>query len=51
MKVTGKNGNSIFLPCAGGHYGTTANYVRTNGNYRSGTYNSTSSNHAYFMYF
>ena len=38
-KVTGPNGNSIFLPAAGYRDGTEVYYVGTNGYYWSSTYN------------
>lgn len=36
-KVTGPNGNSIFLPAAGYRYGTSLKYAGSNGIYRSAT--------------
>ena len=50
-KVTGPNGNSIFLPAAGYRYGSSLNYVGVDGYYWSSTpYESYDAN-AYYMYF
>jgi hypothetical protein len=51
MKVTGPNGNSIFLPAAGGRGGTDVGSVGTYGNYWSGTLNECSANFAYNLGF
>jgi hypothetical protein len=50
-KVTGKNGNSIFLPAAGLRNGTDMHYVGTGGYYWSGTLNWSDVNRAYYSYF
>jgi hypothetical protein len=50
-KVTGKNGNSIFLPAAGYRGGTDVVYVGTRGYYWSGTLNECNADHAYHLYF
>jgi ribosomal protein L40E len=51
MKVTGPNGESIFLPAAGNRCGTDMNGVGTNGNYWSGTLNECNANYAYNLGF
>lgn len=48
-KVTGKNGNSIFLPAAGFRDGTSVSGVGSDGNYWSSTAND--SRDAWYMYF
>ncbi len=48
-KVTGPNGNSIFLPAAGYRYGSGVDLVQYNGYYWSAT--SYYSNYAYYLYF
>jgi hypothetical protein len=50
-KVTGKNGNSIFLPAAGLRNGTGMHYVGTGGYCWSGTLNGSDANRAYYSYF
>ena len=45
-KVTGPNGNSIFLPAAGWRDGTDSNYVGEYGYYWSGTLSSSDSGYA-----
>ena len=47
--VTGKNGNSIFLPAAGYYFGTSLNYSGSDGRYWSTEYYSSS--YAYDLYF
>ncbi|MCH4155520.1 MAG: zinc-ribbon domain-containing protein [Muribaculaceae bacterium] len=49
MKVTGPNGNSIFLPAAGSRYGT--DDVGTGGDCWSGTLGECNANGAYNLYF
>ncbi len=49
--VTGRNGNSIFLPAAGYQLGSILNTVGLNGFYWSNPLYSPNSNHAYCMYF
>ena len=48
-KVTGPNGNSIFLPCAGGRYGTSLEFAGCNGYYWSGSLLENFSNLAWFL--
>jgi hypothetical protein len=50
MKVVGPNGNSIFLPAAGGRYGTDG-YSLDNGLYWSGTLSTTDYKNADFLIF
>ena len=50
-KVTGPNGNSIFLPAAGWRDGTDSNYVGEYGYYWSGTLSTSSSDYARNLYF
>ena len=50
-KVTGPNGNSIFLPAAGCRYGTGALDRGSYGYYWSSSLNSLYSNSAYYLYF
>ena len=50
-KVTGPNGNSIFLPAAGNRYGTEVGYRGSYGVYWSGTLHENNSNNAYCFYF
>lgn len=47
-RVTGPNGNSIYLPAAGWHNGTSANYVGRYGHYWSSS--PLDSNNAYYLY-
>ena len=49
--VTGPNGNSIFLPAAGGRYGTDVCYRGSLGNYWSATLYENRSDDAYYLYF
>ena len=50
-KVTGPNGNSIFLPAAGYRYGTEVSYRGSDGYYWSSSLFSNYSNLAYNLYF
>lgn len=50
-KVTGPNGNSIFLPAAGYRYGTSVGDQGSGGYYWSGTLYEGDSYYAYFLYF
>ena len=50
-RVTGKNGNSIFLPAAGFRVGTSLGYVGEYGYYWSSTPNESDSEKAYGLYF
>ncbi len=50
-KVTGPNGNSIFLPAAGRRYGSSLYYAGERGNYWSSTSNESYSNYAYGLDF
>ena len=50
-KVTGPNGNSIFLPAAGCRDGTGVNCRGSYGSYWSGTLDENDSNNACFLYF
>ena len=50
-KVTGPNGNSIFLPAAGWRYGIVTGYVGEDGFYWSSTLSSSYSYHARCLYF
>ena len=51
MKVTGSNGNSIFLPAAGGCYGTSRDYVGKSGYFWSSTPDESYDGSAYYLYF
>ena len=50
-KVTGPNGNSIFLPATGYSLGTGVDYRGSRGIYRSSSLYSNSSCYAYYLYF
>ena len=50
-KVTGPNGNSIFLPAAGWRSGTDTDYVGEDGYYWSSTLSSSNSGNARYLYF
>ena len=50
-KVTGPNGNSIFLPAAGYRYGTSSYSVGSYGYYWSATLNESSTHYAWNLYF
>ena len=50
-KVTGPNGNSIFLPAAGYCYGSSYDYVGKKGRYWSSTPNESNDDYAYNLYF
>ena len=50
-KVTGPNGNSIFLPVAGWRYGTSLNFAGDGGYYWSSTPNGVNTLDAYFLGF
>ena len=50
-KVTGPNGNSIFLPAAGCRYGSSLYYAGSYGYYWSSTPNESDSYDAYYLYF
>ncbi len=50
-KVTGPNGNSIFLPAAGWRFGTSRNYAGEYGGYWSATPNEHHTNNAYNLSF
>ena len=50
-KVTGPNGNSIFLPAAGWRYGTSPNNIGVNGYYRSSTPYGSDNQSACYLYF
>ncbi len=50
-KVTGPNGNSIFLPAAGYCYGAEVNSRGSGGYYWSGSLSSDYSYYAYYLYF
>ena len=50
-RVTGPNGNSIFLPAAGYRYGTGVSQQGSHGDYWSSSLNSSSSDYAYNLYF
>ncbi len=50
-KVTGTNGNSIFLPAAGDRYGSSLIYAGETGNYWSSTPYESNSNGAYRLFF
>ena len=50
-KVTGSNGNSIFLPATGYRNGGTVNFHGTNGYYWSASLREDYGNHAYYLSF
>ena len=50
QKVTGPNGNSIFLPAAGCRFGTSVYDQGSSGYYRSGLLCEDSNNAAYYLY-
>ena len=50
-RVTGPNGNSIFLPAAGYMYGTSLYYAGSDGNYWSSTPGEGNTRNAYGLYF
>ena len=50
-KVTGPNGNSIFLPAAGYRGGSSLYYAGGHGRYWSSTPNESTNDSAYFLYF
>lgn len=50
-KVTGPNGNSIFLPAAGSRNGTTLSNVGTSGSYWSSTHGEYENYDASYLYF
>ena len=50
-KVTGKNGNSIFLPAAGWRNGTSLDYRGADGHYWSSTPHESGSSYAYYLSF
>ncbi len=50
-KVTGPNGNSIFLPAAGYMFGGTLNGAGSNGYYWSGSLGTDDPSRAYYLYF
>lgn len=50
-EITGKNGNSIFLPAAGCRSGTNFNYAGSNGFYYSSSLSESYSNYAYHISF
>ena len=50
-KVTGPNGNSIFLPAAGYRYGSSLYYAGELGDYWSSTPYESNSNNAWYLYF
>ena len=50
-RVTGPNGNSIFLPAAGYWFGSSGNYVGESGSYLSSTPNVSDNYSACFLYF
>ena len=50
-KVTGPNGNSIFLPAAGFRYGSSLYYAGSLGRYRSSTPYGSDGGYAYGLYF
>ena len=51
QRVTGPNGNSIFLPAAGYRYGTGSNYVGSHGSYWSSSPPEGNVYGAYYLYF
>ncbi len=50
-RVTGSNGESIFLPAAGYYYDGSLNYAGSGGYYWSSSLNTDSPNYAYYLYF
>ena len=50
-KVTGPNGNSIFLPAAGNRYGSSLYLAGSNGSYWSSTPNESDTDKACYLYF
>lgn len=50
-KVTGPNGNSIFLPAAGSRLGTSSYYVDSPGYYWSSTLSESGTDYAWYLYF
>ena len=50
-KVTGKNGNSIFLPAAGCRYGSSLSLAGEIGSYWSSSPDESGSQHAYYLLF
>ncbi len=50
-KVTGPNGNSIFLPAAGDRLGTSVSGAGSNGRYWSSSLDSSDPSRAYYLYF
>ena len=50
-RVTGPNGNSIFLPAAGYCYGSSRDYVGQGGYYWSSTPHESNTGGAYYLYF
>lgn len=48
---TAPNGNSIFLPAAGGRHGTALDYAGSDGDYWSGTLREDDPNYAYSLFF
>ena len=51
FKITGSNGNSIFLPAAGCRYGSSLLDAEEYGSYWSSTPNESDDFHAYYLYF
>lgn len=49
--ITGPNGNTLFLPAAGHHYGTSVSYAGSDGYYWSSTPDSNSVRYAYLLFF
>lgn len=50
-KVTGPNGNKIFLPATGYRDGSSLSYAGSSGGYWSSTPNESNANYAYYLYF
>lgn len=50
-KVTGPNGNNIFLPGAGYRYGTSIDYNGPYGYYWSSAFGGSNSNYAVYLFF
>ena len=50
-KVTGPNGNSIFLPAAGSRYGTELGTRGSSGDYWSGSFHESIQSNAYELFF
>ena len=50
-KVTGPNGNSIFLPAAGWRDGSPTNFIGVYGYYWSSTTDASNNQNAYYLYF